>query len=189
MEVVKAQVAVFKKAEAEFLKKTPSSDKKSDTEEVDTTPIAKLVEEMKSMPSRVAEHLAESGEPFRRRKFRRFHPMMIEDMMRMTGDSSDPVGILMAASFIKEDVPWLYELAMEVYRAAKSGNPEKIEEEMERLHRFSEFTMRGPLMDELMEAGGGKDIYRFVREFPHMLKHMLQRSLEVRNAPARKKRG
>jgi hypothetical protein len=60
---------------------------------------------MKALPSRVAERLAESGDPFRRRRMRRFHPMMFEEMMHMAGDPGDPVAILMAASFVRDDCP------------------------------------------------------------------------------------
>ena len=79
--------------------------------------MAKLVEEMKALPSRVAERLAESGEPFRRRKLNRFHPMMFDKLMHISGGQGDPVGVLMAASMIRDKAPWLYELAMEAYRA------------------------------------------------------------------------
>ena len=131
---------------------------------------------MKALPSRVAERLAESGDPFRRRKMRRFHPMMFEEFMHMSGDSTDPVGILMAASIVREDAPWLYELAMEVYRAVKSGDAAAIEQEMMRLQRFSKMMRRGPFMEEF--GFGGKESEMFFMEFPRMLEHMLMRTLE-----------
>ena len=102
--------------------------------------------------------------------------MMIEDMLHMVGDPGDPVAILMAASMIRDDVPWLYELAMEVYRAAKSEDPAAIKQEVMRLRRFSEFVMRGPFMEEL--GNGSEEIYMFCKEFPRMLEHMLQRTVE-----------
>lgn len=147
--------------------------------------MAKLVEEMKALPSRVAERLAESGEPFRRRRMRRFHPMVFEEMMEMSGDPSDPVGILMAASLVREDAPWLYELAMEVYRAVKSGEPTEIEREMDRLKRFSEFTMRGSFMEEF--GFGGKEMHMIAMEFPRMLHHLLNRTLKERKLPIRRR--
>jgi len=76
---------------------------------------------MKSLPSRVAERLSEEVGSLRGRKRRRFHPMMFEDMMHMSEEPGDPVAILMAASLMRDDAPWLYELALEVYRAVKSG--------------------------------------------------------------------
>jgi len=149
-DVVKLQIAAFKATEAAILKALSTGvGKKESKEDIEGSPLAKLAEEMKGLPARVAEQLAELGEPFRRRRTRRLHPMMFDELMHMSGDPSDPVGILVAASVIREDAPWLYELAMEVYRAAKSGDAVEVEMEMNRLERFSEFTMRGPIMEEL----------------------------------------
>jgi len=175
-DVVNAQVAAFKATEGEILKKLAKHQGKGDKESADESPLAKLVEEMKALPSRVADRLAEAGDPFRRRKNRRFHPRMLVEMLHMTGDPSDPVAILMAASMIKDDVPWLYELAMEVYRAVKSGEPSAIEREMHRLRRFSDFAMHGPLMEEM--GFGGRESHLFLMEFPHMLERILFQSLE-----------
>jgi hypothetical protein len=133
----------------------------------------------------VAERLSESGDPMRRRRMRRFHPMMFEELMHVSGEPGDPVAILMAASLVREDMPWLYELAMEVYRAAKSGDSDAIKTEMKRLQRFSKTMMRGPFMEEMgyME----KDSYMFVREFPMMLEHTLSRALSAKPSTVRRK--
>jgi hypothetical protein len=180
-DVVKVQVATFKATEAEILKKlsTPES-RKEGKGLAEENPIAKLVEEMKSLPTRVAERLAESEEPYRGRRGRRINPMMLEDMMHMMhmgGEPGDPVPILIAASLVRDDLPWLYELAMEVYRAVKSGDPTLIEIESTRLRRFSETMMHGPFM---MGGFGGddKDTHMLVREFPRMLQRVLDRTLE-----------
>jgi hypothetical protein len=79
-------------------------------------------------------------------------------------------------------MPWLYELAMEVYRAVKAGDSESIERELHRIRRFSELMMRGPWMEEL--GFGRKDYHMIAMEFPRMLQHALRRSLEMpRPAP------
>jgi len=185
-DVIKVQVAAFKATEAELLKKINApAGKKAGQEQAEENPVAKLVEEMKALPSRVAERLADYGEPLiRRRRFRRFHPMMFEDLMHMAGEPGDPVGILMAASILRDDAPWLYELAMEVYRAVKSGDTAAIESEMARLERFSELAMRGPFLEEL--GLGDKESYMLLREFPRMLDHMLRRTLEEKKPHPRR---
>lgn len=187
-DVVKSQVATFKATEAALLKKLTSGIAKAETkEEVDESAVAKLAEEMKALPSRVAERLAEGGEPFRHRRLRRFHPMMFEDLMHLSGEPGDPVAILMVASLVRDDVPWLYELAMEVYRAVKGGNVDAIQREMRRLRRFSDVIMRGPFMEEF--GYGDKDSLMFAMEFPRMLEHTVMRTLEMRKAhpPARRR--
>lgn len=187
-DVVKSQVTAFKTAEAALLKKLSSGGVKAEAkEEVDESAVAKLAEEMKALPSRVAERLIESGDPWRRRKMRRFHPMMFEELMHISGEPGDPVAILMAASIVRDDMPWLYELAMEVYRAVKAGNAESIEREMGRLRRFSEVMLRGPFMEEFVS--GSKESHMMAMEFPRMLEHILMRTLERRkvHAPSRRK--
>jgi hypothetical protein len=176
-DVVQVQIGTFKTTADTLLKAlTGSASKKGAKEEAGESAVAKLVEEMKGLPSRVAERLAE-GDPIRRRRVRRFHPMMFEELTHISGNPSDPVGILMAASIVRDDAPWLYELAMEVYRAARSGDPAVIELEMARLRQFSEFAMRGPLFEELGFLGG-KESQMFLMEFPRMLDHMLRHTLE-----------
>jgi hypothetical protein len=187
-DVVKSQVVTFKATEAVLLKKLTSGSSKTETkEEVDESAVTKLAEEMKALPSRVAERLTELGDPFRRRRVRRFHPMMLDEIMHMTGESGDPITILLAASMVRDDMPWLYELGMEVYRAAKEGNVEAIEREMERLNRFSDMMFRGPFMEGF--GLSDKDSQMFVMEFPRILEHTLMRILEMKklHLPTRRK--
>jgi hypothetical protein len=178
VDVVKVQVKAFKTTEANILKAlTAAGGKKATAAEVDESLVAKLVEEMKTLPSRVAERLAEAGDPVRRRRARRFHPRMFDELIHMSGGSGgDPVAILMMASMIREDIPWLYELAMEVYRAVRAGNADTIEHELMRLRRFSDLIMRGPFMEDFVF--GDKDSYVLAMEIPRMLEHILVRTLE-----------
>jgi len=64
-DVVKSQVAAFKTVEANILKKLDAGGQKAaakvSKEETEESAIAKLTEEMKSLPSRVAERLSEGG--------------------------------------------------------------------------------------------------------------------------------
>jgi hypothetical protein len=186
-DVVKDQVATFKTTEGEILKKINApTGKKGAQDQAEENPVAKLVEEMKALPSRVAERLAESAEPpLRRRRLRRFHPMMFEEMMHMAGEHDDPFGILVAASMFRDEAPWLYELAMEVYRAVKSGDPAAIETEMARLQRFSKFMMHGPFMEEF--GIGDKESYIFLEEFPRMLHQILSRTMEEKKPQPRRR--
>ena len=67
--VVKVQVSLFKTTETEILKKiNTAAGKKAVADQTEGNPIAKLIEEMKALPSRVAERLVESDEPVLRLK-------------------------------------------------------------------------------------------------------------------------
>jgi hypothetical protein len=109
--------------------------------------------------------------------------MMFEEMMHMAGEPRDPVTILMAASLMRDDAPWLYELAMEAYRAVQLGDAEGIQREIKRLQRLSTVMMRSPFMIEF----GNRESHMITMEFPRMLDHMLRRTLERANAPEAKK--
>jgi len=90
-DVVKIQVGAFKSTEAVILKTLSAGGGKKETkEEADESPVAKLVEEMKALPSRVAERLNETGDSIRRRRPRHLHPMMFEELMHISGYPGDP---------------------------------------------------------------------------------------------------
>lgn len=183
-DVIKAQVRQFKVASDKIVEETSHQGEGDSAAEDD--PLAKFLEEMKvlvrELPSRVSERL--DGEPPRRRRFRRFHPMMLQEVMHINREDDDPIGILLVASMIRDDVPWFYEIALEAYHALKAGEAEAAERQVRRLRRFTDFFMRGPFMEEI----GGKDMHMMLRELPHMLEHMVQRYTDLKK-PAKRGRG
>jgi hypothetical protein len=189
-DVVKAQVAAFKATESTILGELSSGLAKPETKEpADENAVAKLAEEMKAIPSRVVERLNESGDPLRRRRTRRFHPGMFEELVVRFGVEGDPIGILMAASMLRDESPWLYELGAEVYRAIKTGSIEDAQQELRRLDRLSDMARSMPLFEDL--SSGSPEIRMMTVEFPRMLHYVLRRNLErakKNSLPRRKSR-
>jgi len=183
-DVVVAQVRAFKASEAKILKAMPAMAGGTSAEATDDNPLSKLAEEMKALPSRVAEKVAEVRDPGRRRRMRRFHPMMFEELLHMSDMRGDPFAILMAASMLREELPWLYEFTMEVYRTVKAGEVSAIEAELRRVRHFAEMLTRRPMMLELGLVD--KESYILALEFPHILEHALQRSLNASKPRGRK---
>ena len=70
-----------------------------------------------NLPSRIENRLELDS----KRKRRRFHPMMFEEMMIMEKIEDTSYSFLMMISFIKDDFPWLYEIGLETYRGIKSA--------------------------------------------------------------------
>ena len=79
----------------------------------------------------------------------------------------------MAASMVRDEMPWLYELALEVYRVVKVGDTGAIEREITRLSRLSEMIMRGPLLE--MMGYDDKESDMFARELPRILEARVNR--------------
>jgi hypothetical protein len=184
-DVVRDQVKAFKASEAKILKALVGPSKTGIEKAEEESPFAKVIEEMKTLPSRVAERLADGSEfPFKRKRLRRFHPKMLDEFMFGVGESPDPIIILVVASLVKDDMPWLYEIATEIYRAAKDGNGELVQSELKRMVRLSETIIRGPMMDL---SPGGIESHMFMMEFPHMLERTVSRFLDAVSQAAHRK--
>jgi hypothetical protein len=171
-EVIKGQVQVFIQKTSQILVQL-DSDKDKDT--VDETSVAKLFEEVKVMfqdlPSRVEGRL----DPYRKRKYGRFHPAMFEEMMHISGKLGDPIGLLMMFSVFRDDVPWLYELGLETYRTIKHGGPEEIEEAVTNLRRAVEFSRLVPFMEGMRD----KEMHFAMRELPSIIERFLPEKVEL----------
>jgi len=176
-EAVQMQVKSFKDRLDQLLKQAEGADDAEEAEgHGETASVAKLFEEIKvmfqDMPSRVETKLLEGSVPLRRRRPRRFHPMMFEELAHMASDDpGDPIGLLMIASSIRDDVPWLYELIVEAYREAKDGNSSAAREAIHRARRAGKAIMGGPWIEEM--GVHPREIEMLVMELPMMLDRYL----------------
>jgi len=147
--------------------------------------LEELVTGVRSLESRLkdVEGMVSSERSSYRRLRRRLHPMMIEEIMHMGSEPGDPIGILLAASMVREDIPWFYEIAQEAYHAIKTGDTESAEKEIQRMKRISEMFMHGPFMKEF----GSEEAHIFMMEFPRMFEHILRRCIETKKPTARRR--
>jgi hypothetical protein len=171
--VVKSQIAEFKNSEVEILKKMAANPlKKTEGDENEATAVAKILEEMKALPSRVAARMSEPRHMREVRHTRRLSPRMLFDLL--SGLGPDPASVLVVAGMIRDEVPWLYELMMEVYRALRSDDRQVVKDEIDRLERISEISLRGPWMEYVADTAQARML---IVEVPQMLKYALERSL------------
>jgi hypothetical protein len=168
-QIVRTQVVEFKKTVEEFLKRAESDTPDEDAEEVAG---AKVVEEMKIIVRELSARMDDGGERYRNRRFRRFHPMMIQEMAHMISHShDDPIGILIIASLVRDDMPWIYEIASEAYRATKAGRDRDAHEALRMLRNAIEFSFHGPFAEDL-----GKETFMALHEVPRMIEHQISRA-------------
>ncbi len=181
-DVVRTQVNAFKTTVKEIMANLPISTDEDKDSALDDTSVAKLFEEVKVMfrdlPSRIDDRLADGMDPSRRRKLRRFDPRIFERMMFTMEKNADPIGILVTASLVRDDLPWLYEIAVEAYRTIKSGTQKDAQQLMETLDNAIELVMRDPFMEEMFATS--KEMHVMMREFPRMLREMIKRSIEAK---------
>jgi len=180
--VVAVQVQEFKASAAEVLK-TIGGQKTEKPESVDEGSVAKVLEEMKlivrDLPQRFEQQMAEGSERSRSRKFpfRRFDPMMVDEMAHMVSKrSGDPIGILIIASLVRDEFPWLYEIGLDAYHAAKGRNIEGARDAIRTFRDVAEATIHGPFMFEM--GFGDKATHMLMRDIPMMIDHYMESILE-----------
>lgn len=170
-EAVARQVAAFLEAvQAMFKKRSGKSG--ATAQEMDATTVAKLFEEVKVMfrdlPEKVGDQL-----PMRRRRMRKFHPMMLEELIHVGRSEEVPIEgtWLLFASLFRDDAPWLYELAMDVYRAICVKNRARIEDAWNRMQATIRVASHSRFMFELEERGD-HDIFMMLRHFPDVFEQL-----------------
>lgn len=151
--------------------------------------LEELVAGVRSVEMRVRDAL-EDGPELRMRRRRKFHPEMMMDMRhRMMDSPDDPIQILMMASLFREEVPWFYEIALETYRAVRSGDPLQTRSAIRRYKDASEMLRRGPFLE--MWGGDSKMMHMMMRDALEFMPYVDEPETLVpspRPEPAKRKR-
>ena len=91
--------------------------------------------------------------------------MMFIDMMeRFSGEEDRATSWLMLISSLRDDAPWLYEMGVEVYRAARSGDQRQLAAAIGNFERSMKMLRHGRMMEPFMES---KEMHMLVHELPH----------------------
>jgi len=139
---------------------------------------ARLFEEVKiivqDLPSKLEGRIAEAVEMPRRRRLRRFHPRMLEELFIMSEEVESPVAILMVFSLFKEDYPWLYEIGRELHDAIRRKDAKSAEETYHEFRRLMEFSEHHPFFEDSMMSRSKQDHILF-RELPRIVDRYMRR--------------
>lgn len=174
-QIVKPFAEAFLKKAQEIIAKIKtenSADTKKDTP--DENSVAKLFEEVKIMFDDLPSRIENRVQPDYKRRSRKFHPMMVDELIHFGLKSEDPnLSFLMLVSFFKEDFPWLYEIGVDTYRTLKTSKS-KVERQKAISNFERAFEMFGhPMMKEFY--GRNEDTYIFYKEFRHIMHRYFDR--------------
>jgi hypothetical protein len=172
-ETIKIQVKSFKEKITKILASGPAKQQDVQLErKAEDDSSAKLFEEIKVMfkdlPERIENDLRIDK---RTRRKRKLHPMMIDEMMHMSRNST--LGIMMALSLLKDSMPWIYDMGIEVIKTIKSAKTK--EAKMRAISEFDEIiemSTHHPIMREFYDE---EDDFMFFREIPRMLRKNMER--------------
>ncbi len=156
-ETIKFQVGKFKKNITEILKQTnnsiPSIKKAKGEVENGDNSSARLFEEIKVMfqdlPFRIEKNIR--FDPIKKNK-RRLHPMLLDKMMRIMNKNSK-TEILIGLSFLKDGMPWLYDLGMETLNVLSSSDPFDVRQQaLYDFEKVVEISTANPMMNDFMDS-------------------------------------
>ncbi len=136
------------------------------------------LEEMTHMLRELLERMERSGEPLSGRQARRFHPVMIADLLHGTSPMvrNSFMGIQIALAMIRSDFPWIYDAGIETIKILRSRQSrERKEDAIGEFNRLLEFSFDHPLMREIF--GSSKEYRLFYREVPHLLSRALEQTM------------
>jgi len=143
--------------------------------------LEEIVTDVRGINSRMRSFDPEMSEKERymRRRKRRFHPRMIEELSFMTSEFDDaPTSLLLLAGFLREDYPWLAEILTESYREIRSGGIEENERVFKRLQHIVKSLSHHPMMRELTYSS--KDAIMMAEELPIILDMTFHRMMDRR---------
>jgi hypothetical protein len=136
--------------------------------------LEELVAGVRSVEMRVRD--MSDDEPSMRRRGRRrmASPGMLMELSHRVGQGpGDPIQILVFAGMVRDELPWLYELALDAYRSIRDGDAELAQQAIERFREALMFLRRGPFLEMM-----GMD-----DKMMHMLPMMLMDALEATSVP------
>ncbi|MCD4512195.1 toll/interleukin-1 receptor domain-containing protein [Brucella pseudogrignonensis] len=142
--------------------------------------LEELVASVRTVEMRMRDVVDE--EPFiRRRKRYRFHPGMLNELMhRVSEGPRDPIQILIIASLLREDFPWIYELAVDAHRSLKSNPTREGQKALRRFLEAMDMIQNGPFLDEF---GGDRMMMKMIRSDLFEMLHSLRFELEQPRKP------
>jgi len=172
----------FEKMVEEIPKRAPTEKHARQPSEI----LEELVTGVRGLDSRLGEFSSEIVErdPRRRyRKYRMFHPKMLNEMMhRFSEEENDPITLLMLGGMLREDMPWLAEVFVETYREIRLGKPDISAKAAKRLRRVVQRMRKSHFMEEFM-MDGSKETHIMMMELPMMLDETLHLYLNHNRPP------
>lgn len=191
-EAVRMQVKLFIQSLSKVLAKTP---KKTGAESGgEDQNVAKLFEEVKAMVRELPERVDSKFQQISRRTpnkaMRHIHPKMMEEML-FFGSGPDERGgaaaasLLLTLSLAKDDLPWLHEVGMAIYRAMTLDDRALVIAAHKQFQITMEMTMHGPWRRDFIRDD--EDSFMLSRYLPEVIESAVGRYMK--STPIRRRVG
>lgn len=182
-EAVRMQVKLFIQSLSTVLAKAP---KKASTDSgAEDQNVAKLFEEVKAMvrelPERVDSKFLQISRRTPDKAMRHMHPKMLDEML-FVGSGPDGRGettaaaLLLMLSLVKDDLPWLHEVGMAIYRAMTMDDRPLVKSAHKQFRITLEMTMHGPWRRNFIRDD--EESFMLSRYLPDLIERAVERYME-----------
>ncbi|MDQ8021298.1 MAG: toll/interleukin-1 receptor domain-containing protein [Moraxellaceae bacterium] len=179
-EAIRMHVQLFMKKVKEL---SPSKGKTQTATVSEETNVAKLFEEVKVMVRELPQRIEARGGPYakssRLRRTRGFHPMFVEELLFhpafRKSSTTRAHAWLMFISLVRDDMPWLFEVGLDFYKALRGGDSRQIRLAQVELINLLETVSDGPLFHEFMGPENEEAFY-LLRHLPKVIVQFSKRS-------------
>jgi hypothetical protein len=131
-------------------------------------PSSKSMEEIKGMIDNLPSKIENRLDPDYKRRRRKFHPMMFEEMMHLEMNMENPnLSFLIMISFFKDDYPWIYEIGLETYRGLNSSKTKNEKRKLVEAFDNAIEMLSHPIMREF--CGKSEDVFLFNKDIIHFM--------------------
>jgi hypothetical protein len=179
------QVGKFKSSVSEILKKLDANSTGGERHKVGASNLkdlenssAKLFEEIKIMFQDLPARIERSGPTDGKRRKRRFHPGMFEELMHFS--KNPKIAVQIALSFYREKLPWIYDEGVVLLN--KIENTKSAPVAQKAFHDLEELLMantRIPIIEEFFMDE--KDDFLLLVEMPRLILKAVSRMLSSRS--------
>lgn len=181
-DVVRNQVEAFKQKVAPLI--TPKQTSTKVEEKQEEASVAKIFEEVKVMfqdlPARIESRIAPEAIISKRRR-RRISPSFFDELIHTIGKGSEAYSLLVAASAFRDDFPWIYELAVDLFHKIESSHP-GIQKAARRFSKLAQRTLHSPIMWEMFEHSKERryELEEMVMYLDHVTHRVVERAMRTR---------
>lgn len=133
-----------------------------------------FLETIDTLPKRIAKEITVSSGSIKKK--RKIDPFFIKELTHsLPQRSRGPLSILIVLSLYRDQVPWLYEIGLEAYRKANSGDWNGARDSIRDLQHMVDMSLRGPMMEEVF--GDRSEAYMLMDELPFMLERIIDEAM------------
>lgn len=139
-----------------------------------------LVSQVRGLNSRMKDfdpELMDHDMRFKEPRNRKFHHMMIDEMMMSNKFHRNEYGLIILAGLLRDTMPWVSEVLIEAHRELKNASPKQAKRTANDLRSALKFMTRSHFAEMMM--GNSKQSHVLMMELPHLIERFITNTVDT----------